>query len=74
MLLLLLNRRVLLLMVLLLLVVLLLHVAKDALDGGGLEQSLEHTASAAMLKTLVSGKGVLGAIAPIAELADIQRI
>lgn len=57
-----------------LLLLLLLHVTEDTLDGGGLEETFEHAAGAAMLKTLVGGERVLGAVAPIAELADVECV
>lgn len=57
-----------------LLLLLLLHVPQDALDGRGLEEPLEHAAGAAVLEALVGSEGVLGAVAPVAELADVQGV
>lgn len=39
-----------------------------------LEQPLEHAAGAAVLEALVGGEGVLGAVAPVAELAHVHRV
>lgn len=49
-------------------------MAQDVLDGRRLEQSLEHATGASMLQALVGCQGVLGAIAPVAEFAHIQRV
>lgn len=51
-----------------------LLLAEHVLDGGGFEQTLEHTAGAAVLEALVRGKRVLGAVPPMAELANVQRV
>lgn len=44
------------------------------LDGGGLEQSLEHTAGTPVLEALVRGQGVLGPVPPVAELAHVECV
>lgn len=45
-----------------------------ALQRRGLEQALQHAAGAAVLKALVGGQRVLGAVAAVAELAHVQRV
>ena len=62
------------LLLLRLLVLVLLHVAENALDGGCLQEALQHAAGAAVLEALVGREGVLGAVAPVAELADVERV
>lgn len=51
-----------------------MHATEYVLDRRGLEESLEHAAGAAVLKTLVRRQRVLGTIRTIAELADVERV
>lgn len=47
---------------------------QHVLDGRRLQQPLQHAAAAAMLQALVRRQRVLGAVAPMAELAHVQRV
>lgn len=47
---------------------------QHALDRRRLQQTLQHATGAAVLQALVRGETVLGAVATVAELADVERV
>jgi hypothetical protein len=49
-------------------------LSQNTLHGGVLQQPLEHSTRASMLKTFVRGQTILGPITATAELAHIQRV